>query len=179
MIDGISVELGRTAYAPADWDVVVNSAPIDQVLDYRYGRLQYRSMLFEYEYDQEWERADYGTINLPQDPRWIRKCNFKVLHKQNTGHNIIQYQEPIAADEQNVPMYPINTLENNRVFDQYLKDICGTKNICPIGRLGLFKYLDMDKAVEVAFDMVDVVENYLTFNADQRYSRISHIRQSY
>jgi UDP-galactopyranose mutase len=72
-------------------------------------------------------------------------------------------------------MYPVNTGINNDMFDIYLTAMCREKNICPIGRLGLFKYLDMDKAVEVAFDMVPMLENYLSFSPLERVNEIKKI----
>lgn len=179
MIEGIPIKLTTQYYNYNEYDVVVSSAPIDETLNFKYGRLQYRGMKFYYRKDESWENDIYGTINLPQHQRYIRKCNFQVLHKQKTIHNYIQYQEPVEASNGNIPMYPANTNINNKVFDNYLTEICKTKNICPIGRLGLFKYLDMDKAVEVAFDMVSVVENYLHFSPDQRVKKIKEIISKY
>lgn len=179
MIEGIPIALNTTSYNPNEYDVVVSSQPIDQAMNFKFGKLQYRGMKFDYQEDEPWEKDNYGTINLPQHPAYIRKCNFKILHKQESERNWIQYQEPVAADEKNVPMYPINTKETNNLFDRYLKEVCMTKNICPIGRLGLFKYLDMDKAVEVAFDSVKLIENYLKMDLSERYGKIKDIREKY
>jgi len=177
-LKGIPVKLNTSCFNSDDYDVVVSSAPIDQMLDFKFGKLEYRSLRFEYKKDESWENNRYGTINLPQDARFIRKCNFNVLHKIESRKNFIQYQEPIKADDNNVAMYPVNTERNEEIFREYLKDICNL-NICPIGRLGLFKYLNMDDAVEVAFDMVSVVENYLSLSVDKRYKIINEIRQKY
>jgi len=179
MIDGIHVMVNTTSFDPAGYDVVILSAPIDHAMDFKFGRLQYRGLRFDYSKDEEWEDDDYGTINLPQHPRYIRKCNFKILHKQKSSHSLVQYQEPVAADEKSVPMYPVNTEENNRIFDRYLKKVCATKNICPIGRLGLFKYLNMDKAVEVAFDMVAIIESCSEITSEERYKKIKAIAKSH
>jgi UDP-galactopyranose mutase len=180
IIKGIPITLNCTSYNTNEYDLVISTAQIDEVLDFKYGKLPYRSMKFEHFTDEEWEKDNYGTMNLPQHEKFIRKCNFKILHKQDLDKstNWIQYQEPIPADENNLPMYPINTNENNDLFDKYLKDICKT-NIFPAGRLGLFKYLDMDKAVEISFDLVDLIENYTELSPEQRYSKIKIIRGKY
>ncbi|TAN62737.1 hypothetical protein EPN16_00955, partial [bacterium] len=179
MIEGIPLRLNTSSFSDNDYDVVVSSAPIDESMGLKFGRLTYRSLRFDYARNEFWEKDDYGTINLPQHQKYIRKCNFKILHKQESRHNFIQFQEPVAADNGQVPMYPVNTKVSEAIFDKYLKDACKTKNICPLGRLGLFKYLDMDKAVETAFDMVTVVENYLTLNHQDRYQKIKSVRESY
>ena len=174
MIGEIPVILNTSNFNPDKYDVVVSSAPIDQIMNFKFGRLGYRSLKFYYKRDESWEEDNYGTINLPQHRQYIRKTNFKVLYKQESGHNWIQYQKPLAADEDNVPMYPVNTENNNSLFDKYLKEICKT-NICPIGRLGLFKYLNMDTAVEIAFAMLSVIESYSNLNAEEKYKMIIKI----
>jgi UDP-galactopyranose mutase len=179
MVDGIPIMFQTTEFDPEKYDVVVSTASIDEMFGYKWGRLEYRSIRFHYRYDEIWEKDIYGTINLPQHPKFIRKCNFTILHKQPSRKQRIQYQEAIGADDTNIPMYPVNTLQNDRLFDRYLREICKSKNICPVGRLGLFKYLDMDKAVEVAFDMVDVIEGYIDMDFSERYQRIQEIRNRY
>lgn len=179
MIQGLPLKLKTQHYNADQYDMVVSAAPIDETMNFKYGKLQYRSMKFSYKTDEPWGNDLYGTINLPQHPKYIRKCNFQVLHKQHMINNHIQYQEPVEASEGKVPMYPINTDANNQNFDKYLREICDTKNVCPLGRLGLFKYLDMDKAVEVAFDMVEVVENFRDMTPPDRYDKITAIRERY
>ncbi|MFX1295157.1 MAG: UDP-galactopyranose mutase [Promethearchaeota archaeon] len=85
----------------------------------------------------------------------------------------------MASDENNVQIYPISTEENEKLCNKYLKAICHTKNICPIGRLGLYKYLDMDKAIEVAFNMVLLIEKYLKLTPMERFLKIKEIRDRY
>lgn len=179
MLEGIAVKLKTAYFDHKNFDVVAYSGPIDSILDYKFCKLKYRSLKFDYACDETWEKDEYGTINLPQHQYFIRKCNFKILHKQDSKHNFIQYQEPIEADKTYIPMYPINTDDNDKVFNLYLKKICSDGNICPIGRLGLFKYLDMDKAVEVAFDMVEIIEGYPYLENSDKIKRISMIRAAY
>jgi len=140
MLEGIPVRLSTTAYRAEEYDVVVCTGPIDAICGYGRGTLPYRSIRFHYQYDANWEDDNYGTINLPQHPKFIRKCNFRVLHKQASKLNRVQYHEPIAADGSNVPMYPINTKENDALFDEYLLETCQKPNTCPMGRLGLYRY---------------------------------------
>ena len=174
MIEGIPIKYNTANYNEQDYDLVISTAPIDHLFNYKYGRLQYRSMRYKHVRDEHWEKDTYGTINLPQHPKYIRKCNFKVLYKAESTHNWIQYQEPMAADDKYMPMYPVNTKETDHIFDQYLKEICETA-ICPLGRLGLFKYLDMDKAVLHAFEMFPVVIEYLSLTPEARYQKIKEI----
>jgi len=175
MIAGMPVALKATDFNPGRYDVVVSSAPIDQLFDFKFGKLGYRSMAFHYAQENAWENMSYGTINLPQHRTYVRKCNFNVLHRQKAKYHFVQYQKPVDFNGQNTPMYPVNTPKNDALYDRYLREICRSRNICPLGRLGLFKYLDMDKAVEMAFAMVPIVERYPAMPAEDRYKKIKRL----
>ncbi len=179
MVEGIPVKLNSFKFKKEDYDMVVSTAPIDEMMNFKFGKLQYQSLMFDYKKDELWENENYGTINLPQDKKYIRKCNFKILHKQVSEHNFIQYQQPVEMNGKNVPMYPVNTKENNKLFDCYLKEICNVWNVLPLGRLGLYKYFNMTDAVETSFEMVDLIENYLSLNSIERYKQIQEIRNKY
>jgi UDP-galactopyranose mutase len=178
MIADIPVTLSTTAVEPQAWDLVLTSAPIDRFLNYEHGRLEYRSLTFDYVTGEAWEKDDYGTINLPQHARYIRKCNFNILHRQNGAPAFIQYQEPVSVDDVHVPMYPVNTPKNQALFGKYLRQICRT-NMMPIGRLGLFRYLDMDKAVEHVLDMLPLVRDYLGLQPQERVRQIEKLLENY
>lgn len=178
MIRDMPVKINSSSFSKDAYDVIVSSAPIDETMNFKFGMLQYRSLRFNYKKGENWEREDYGTINLPQHPTYIRKCNFSVLHKIKSANNMIQYQEAVPVSNENIPMYPVITEKSEAMFNKYLRGICQTAKICPLGRLGLFKYLDMDRAVEVAFKMVDVVENYLNLNPEEKYNQIMEIRNA-
>lgn len=178
MIRQIPLRLNTAQFNPADYDVVVFSGPIDQFFKYRYGKLEYRSLRFYYRRNERWENNNYGTINLPQHSLYIRKCNFKVMHKQITKQSLIQYQKPVEEDDNHMPMYPVRSRKNSQAFDKYLHLICKT-HICPIGRLGLFSYLNMDQVVELSFSILSIINKYPVLTPQQRYDKIKNAIKKY
>ncbi len=177
MIHDVPVLLNETSYDSSDFDVVATSAPLDEMFHFKHGKLRYRSIRFSYEKSVSWENMQYGTVNLPQHDRYFRKCNFNILHRQVGLRNYVQYQEAVEADCSEHPaMYPVNTTSHNSMFDRYLREICGSNNTCPLGRLGLYKYLDMDKAIECSMALLPLVETYASLSPSERYSRINNIR---
>jgi UDP-galactopyranose mutase len=179
MIDGIPISLRSTAETASlpKAAVVVSTAPLDGMFDHRFGRLPYRSLRFEHRHDESWPHSRYGTINLPQDARLIRNCNFKILHQQaDRPGNWIQYQEPCAADDDHAPMYPVQTPASEEQFARYLDLACRSRNFCPLGRLGLFKYLDMDAAVALAIRMVPLIETYPDLGHAERFQQLAALR---
>jgi UDP-galactopyranose mutase len=112
MINDIPLELNNSEFDPSLFDMILFSGRIDELLKFKFGKLKFRSLHFEYIENENWENQNYGTINLPQDPTYVRKVNFKVMHQQKINKTLIQYQEPIPASDNNLPLYPIYTKEN-------------------------------------------------------------------
>jgi UDP-galactopyranose mutase len=179
MIQGIPINYNNASFNKANNDLILFSGRIDELYNFKYGILAYRSLRYEYRENEDWENENYGTINLPQHPKFIRKVNFKILYQQKTNFSWIQYQEPISADSDNLPMYPIRTKKNLKIFDNYLKEACKSKKIIPMGRLGLYKYLDMDKAVALSFNMIDLIEKWRDKSPKARYDEINNIIAKY
>jgi len=179
MINGIplSLQVAAPAESARDADVIVSTAPLDLMFGCRFGRLPYRSLRFEHRPDEPWPHPHYGTINLPEDPRFVRRCNFKILYQRaDQPGNWIQYQEPREADDQHAPMYPVQTPASEEQFACYLDLACRSRNLCPLGRLGLFKYLDMDAAVALAFRMVPLIEAYRDLDPAERCRQLTALR---
>lgn len=165
MVENIPTQFGEgisslnLAELSSRYDVIVYSGQIDEICDFCHGKLPYRSLHFEYRENEPWENDTFGTINLPEDPLYIRKANFKILHQQVTDDSWIQYQQPIDPDKTHVPMYPVNTPQSEARFQLYLRSLIKNHpRLIPTGRLGLFKYLDMDKAVKLSLEIVPTVE---------------------
>lgn len=178
MIEGIDAELGVKAINIKDFDMIASTASIDEVAGYRYGHLEYRSLKFKYTCIEAWEDDRYGTINLPQHRKFIRKCNFKVLHRRKKAKNFIQYQQPCAVSNGNVPMYPVHTERNELLFRKYLSYAAALTNFCPAGRLGLFEYFDMDEAIACAMQLVPFIEEYHKLTPQKRMETIMKLKRA-
>ncbi|MFX1375920.1 MAG: UDP-galactopyranose mutase [Promethearchaeota archaeon] len=172
MIGDIPIELNTSEYDESIYDLILYSGRIDELFHFKFGNLQFRSLRFDYKENENWENEHYGSINLPQHPKYIRKVNFNVLYQQKTDRSWIQYQEPIAFSDHNLPMYPIYTKQNIELFNQYLIEVCKSDKIIPVGRLGLYKYLEMGQAIDLAMKMIPLIENWQKLRPKDRYSEI-------
>ncbi len=177
MIGQIPVETGVETLDASEFDMVVSTARIDETTGWLYGRLAYRTLQFTYTTDEAWEDDRYGSINLPQHPQYIRKCNFKVLHRKLQAGNLIQHQEPMAVADGQIPMYPVHTGDNERLFRKCLSHVVGLPNLCPAGRLGLFEYFDMDEAVLCAMRLVPIIEHYRDIPPHRRMEELMKLRK--
>ncbi len=177
MLGGCEARLNKkfNASQTNSYDVILYSGKIDALNNYKFGKLPYRSLEFSYQENESWEESRYGTINLPQDLMFIRKANFKILHQQKSELNWIQYQKPTNESEENLPMYPVNTDKSEEKFLKYLLTILDKyPKIIPIGRLGLFKYLDMDKAVSLSLKMVSIVNIWKDLTLENKFEAIQN-----
>jgi UDP-galactopyranose mutase len=175
MIHDIPLELNTTNFDESLYDLILYSGRIDELFKYKFGILQFRSLLFEYKELDNWENLNYGSINLPQHEKYIRKVNFTVMYGQKNDESWIQYQEPIASNDHNLPLYPLYTKNNIELFDNYLMEICKSDKIIPVGRLGLYKYLEMAQAIKLAMNMIPLIEKWKELRPKERYSELKKL----
>jgi UDP-galactopyranose mutase len=178
MVEDIPIEYNCKNF-DNNHDIVLFSGRLDELFQYKFGTLEYRSMEFETVLNEIWENEDYGTINMPQDPVFIRKANFNVLYQQDSQYSIIQYQKAVPTDDSNRPMYPINTRENSDLALKYIKEACMSNKIIPVGRLGLYKYLDMDKAISMSMELIPLIELWGNLKPKERFSNLCVILNKY
>ena len=172
MIHNIPIELNTSNFDESLYDIILYSGRIDELFKFKFGFLQFRSLLFEYKENENWENLNYGSINLPQHKKYIRKVNFNVMYGQKNDKSWIQYQEPISTNDSNLPLYPIYTRKNIELFDKYLIEICKCDKIIPVGRLGLYKYLEMGQAISLAMNMMPLIEKWKKIRPKERYSEL-------
>ena len=175
MIEGIPLELKSTDFDESLYDLILCSGRIDELFNFKFGNLQYRSLQFEYRENDNWENENYGSINLPQHIKYIRKVNFKVMYQEKTDKSWIQYQEPISFTHHDIPMYPIYTRQNIELFNKYLIEACKSNKIIPIGRLGLYKYLEMSQAISLAMNMIPLINTWKKLSPKNRYFEIKNL----
>ena len=153
----ITVKL-NTEYAdiknsiPVDSTVIYTGMP-DRLFDYKYGELEWRSLRFE------WETVDvrdfqgtsvmnYADLDVP----YTRIHEFKHYHPErhepfNCNKTVICREYPMTYRRGAEAYYPVNYERNNALYARYVEEVDKTPNLILGGRLGAYKYWDMDKAV--------------------------------
>ena len=126
---------------------VVFTGPIDEFFDFRYGRLPYRSIEFKFETHNEPVAQEGPVINYPNENAYTRITEFKYLTGQEHPKTTIVYEFPCADGD---PYYPIPRPENQQLYRRYqaLADV--TPGVHFLGRLGTYKYYNMDQCVAQA-----------------------------
>jgi len=138
------------------FDKVLYTGMIDEYFDYQLGELQYRSLRFEQENligcDNYQGNAvvNYTEREVPYT-RIIEHKHFEFGTQPDT---IITKEYPATWRKGDEPYYPINDERNNTLFAQYQELAAKESNVLFGGRLGQYKYYDMDKVIAAALEMV-------------------------
>ncbi len=131
---------------------LIFTGPIDSYFNYCYGRLPYRSIEFRFDtFDKETFQAT-GTINFPNEHPYTRITEFKYLTGQIHHKTSIVYEYPTADGD---PYYPIPRRENTELYKKYQALADSMSNTYFTGRLGTYKYYNMDQVVAQSLTLFD------------------------
>ena len=150
----------------ADWKEVegevrfrrlIFTGPIDEFFGYLHGPLPYRSLRFRLETHPVPWLQEVGTVNYPNEHPYTRVTEFKHLTGQGyLPHTTVAYEYPEAYEPgRNEPYYPVPREENEVRYRLYLKEAEGLKGVFFAGRLGDYRYYNMDQAVARALKLFE------------------------
>ena len=133
---------------------VIYTGQIDELFDYKFGDLPYRSVNMQFETIEKDFYQEKTTVNYPNDYDFTRITEFKHIHPINAPKTTILKEYPQEyVRNKNTPYYPIFTNENQNKYNQYLEYSKEFKNLILVGRLAEYKYYDMDDIVKRALDV--------------------------
>lgn len=139
------------------YDKVVYTGMIDEYFDYCLGNLEYRSLKFEKEDKPDCDNyqgnavINYTEREIPYT-RIIEHKHFEFGKGEGT---VITREYPAAWKPGDEPYYPVNDEGNNKLLADYQKLAGREQNVLFGGRLGQYRYYDMDKVVEAALCMAE------------------------
>ncbi|WP_306754169.1 UDP-galactopyranose mutase [Paracoccus actinidiae] len=131
---------------PADRGALtVYTGPIDAYFGHRFGTLPYRSLQFRHETLDQAQFQPVGVVNFPaEDVPYTRITEYKHLTGQKHARTSISHEYP--SDEGD-PYYPIPRPENHDLFRRYDALAAAEPNVIFAGRLGSYRYYNMDQVV--------------------------------
>ncbi len=139
-----------------DYDQLVYSGPVDEYFDYCYGKLPYRSLRFEHSTADQEHFQSVATVNYPaEDVAYTRITEYKHLTGQQHPKTSLTHEYPSAEGD---PYYPIPRAENAELYRRYERLAAETPNVTFLGRLGTYKYYNMDQVVGQALALFKRIE---------------------
>ena len=126
---------------------VVFTGPVDEFFEYRFGKLPYRSLEFRFETHNVDVTQAAPVINYPNENAYTRVTEFKYITGQQHPKSTVVYEYPQASGD---PYYPVPRAENQQLYRRYEALADQTRGVHFLGRLGTYKYYNMDQCVAQA-----------------------------
>ncbi|MCR5785249.1 MAG: UDP-galactopyranose mutase [Eubacterium sp.] len=142
----------------ADYDNILFTGQIDKYFDFCYGALEYRSVRFETEkLDMENYQGSAIVNYTERSVPYTRIIEHKHFEFGKQPVTIISREYSTEWHPGIEPYYPVNDDKNSALYEKYKELADKEKNVYFGGRLGQYKYYDMDKDIAAAFEMADEV----------------------
>ena len=140
------------------YDKLIFTGAIDEFFDYKFGELPYRSLNFDIRLEECEYYQERVVVNYPNNFDFTRICEHKHFLNEKADKTIISVEYPQAFElGKNERYYPINNPPNQALYEAYQNEAKKLKNVYFIGRLGDYKYYDMDKVVKRALEFVELI----------------------
>lgn len=137
----------RSVSKAVRYNELIYTGPIDEFFNYRFGKLPYRSLEFEFQTLDQTVFQPTGTVNYPNEQAYTRITEFKYLTGQTHQKTSIVYEYPRAVGD---PYYPIPRPENAEIYKRYQHLGQQTSGVHFVGRLATYRYYNMDQVVAQA-----------------------------
>ena len=135
---------------------IVYTGTIDSYFGYQFGKLQYRTVRFENEVLDTDNYQGNAVINYTdRETPYTRIIEHKHFEFGTQPKTVISKEYPCEWTEGMEPYYPVNDEQNQELYKKYAKLAEGEERVIFGGRLAEYKYYDMDKVIESAFQCVE------------------------
>jgi UDP-galactopyranose mutase len=133
-----------------DFQELIYSGPIDEFFQFRFGELPYRSLQFQHQTVNVDYLQSVAVINYPNEHAYTRVTEFKHLTGQVHPQTSVVYEYPSSGGD---PYYPVPTPENGALYKRYAELAAATQRVHFVGRLGTYRYYNMDQVVAQALTL--------------------------
>ena len=175
----INVELGTDALEHIEFKdnnilydgekvkLLVFTGPIDELFEYKFGSLPYRSLDIRYEYSKQDSVLPAEIISFPQAEGKTRSTEYRkiMFDDSKCKGSVVATEYPLWYDKNaeigNIPYYPVVTEESSEMYAKYVNETNKYGNIVLCGRLAEFKYYNMDICIEHALQKFEEIKEKL------------------
>ena len=136
---------------------MIYTGPIDELFNQQFGELPYRSLRFELFHQEEDSFQDAPVVAYPFAKEYTRVTEYKKLPYQDVTGTTIAYEYPLQYERgaKMEPYYPLLTEESQNTYQKYEELSKQYSNLICCGRLGSFKYYNMDDALDAALKIAE------------------------
>ena len=139
---------------------IIYTGAIDEFYDYKFGELEYRSLKFEVErIEKEFYQKNCVINYTEREVPYTRIIEHKYFENDQSPVTWITKEYPADYKKGMEKFYPMNDEKNNNLYKKYAELALNEKNIFFGGRLGKYKYYDMDDVIAEALKDFEEIRN--------------------
>lgn len=147
----LTLEEGKILFEGVPFDgKVLYTGPLDELFGFAYGRLTYRSLDFVFETLKKEYAQLCGTVNYTVSENYTRITEFKHLTGQKCPVTTVMKEYSKPCGETDIPYYPVSNEETRALYARYRAEAEKYPALVLGGRLGEFRYYNMDAAAASA-----------------------------
>lgn len=156
LFEGCDIETGvdyleKKEYYDGLGEKIVYTGTIDAYYKYQFGKLEYRSLRFESEVLDEENHQGVAVVNYTdRETPYTRIIEHKHFEFGTQPKTVITREYPVTWQEGMEPYYPVNDEKNQALYQKYAKLAEKEEHVIFGGRLGEYKYYDMDEVIASA-----------------------------
>ena len=134
---------------------------MDELFNWRFGELPYRSLHFDWKHEEIESKQNMPVVAYPQAEGYTRIVEYKKMPVQNVSGTTyeMEYPRQYCVANGDEPYYPLLTADSIRLFEQYQQMAFSVKGLYCCGRLGDYKYYNMDQALANALAMAEQIKS--------------------
>lgn len=126
---------------------------IEEYFDYKFGKLPYRSLDIKIETFNVPSFQEVSVVNYPENYDFTRITENKQFLNDKSDKTVLTFEYPMDFEEgKNERIYPILNPTNQAIYDQYLEEAKKIPNVYFLGRLGAYRYYDMNRTIQGSFE---------------------------
>ena len=135
---------------------ILYTGTLDSLYDFCYGNLEYRSLKFETEILDKKNYQGVAVVNYTdRETPYTRVIEHKHFEYGTQNKTVITKEYPVDWEVGMEPYYPVNDEKNQNLYQKYREKAEQENNLIFGGRLAEYKYYDMDKIIESAFQLIE------------------------
>jgi UDP-galactopyranose mutase len=142
------------------YGVVVYTAPIDELFNYEFGKLPYRSLRFKYERAKFHSDIKRSVVTFPNNYKKTRSSDMALLNGAQSGDYTVlvhEYPEEYHSGDRLPPAYPVLTPESKHLIEDYKTKAKNINNLILLGRLANFEYTDIGDSIASAINLTKIL----------------------
>lgn len=133
---------------------------IEEFFDYKFGKLPYRSLNLVFKTFDTKKFQDAPVVNYPENYDFTRISEYKYFLDEKSDKTVLSFEYPTDfVNGKNDRIYPILNPENQAIYDKYLELAKQLPNVYFLGRLGAYRYYDMNRTINGALELFKSIKN--------------------